>query len=112
MMRVNSVSTVTGRVQVDYDPLAYLPRTDIAHFAKGRIIYDELQHSNRLYAVVFGRVKLSFTTENGQTLCSRIVITDGLFGEVALVGYRGGESSTALDSIGLMSWPISEIEPR
>ena len=109
---MNAHSTSTARDPFDYDPLAYLPRTEIMRLPKRRVIYDRHQTSSRIYAVVFGRVKLSSTDDNGNELVTRIVARDQLFGESALIGDCPSEAAVALDSVGLFSWQISDVEAR
>jgi CRP-like cAMP-binding protein/transposase len=66
-----------------------------------------------LYVVILGRVKVSSTNGNGRQSVSRIVRTEGLFGESCLIGAsRDDESATALDNVMLMGWDRAEIEKR
>src|ERR1041385_663153 len=93
------------------DPLTYLPRKPVQEFAKKRIIYDQHQPSDSLYVVILGRVKITTTAEDGLETIGRIVCSEGLFGEPALIGAQGRpESAVALDNATLMSWTRSEIE--
>jgi CRP/FNR family transcriptional regulator len=63
--------------------------------------------------VILGRVKVSSTNGEGRQSVSRIVRTEGLFGETCLTGSsRDGESATALDNVMLMGWNRAEIEMR
>jgi CRP/FNR family transcriptional regulator, cyclic AMP receptor protein len=93
------------------DPLTYLPRRPEQMFAKRRIIYDSSQPCDNLYVVILGRVKITMTAGKGFETVSRIVSTDGLFGETALVGLpRRSESAVALDHVSVMAWSRAEIE--
>src|SRR6202171_6763097 len=92
------------------DPLTYLPRRGVQEFGKGRVIYSPQQPSDRMYVVVLGRVKVTSTAEDGYETIGRIVCTEGLFGEGALVGGRASESAMALDTASVMSWTRNEIE--
>jgi CRP/FNR family transcriptional regulator len=99
------------KVQLYEDPLTYLARKPIQGFGKGRVIYGPQRPPTALYLVIFGRVKISTTAADGCQTIGRIVCTEGLFGESALVG--GGLSSeiaVALDDVSLMSWTRDEIE--
>jgi CRP/FNR family transcriptional regulator, cyclic AMP receptor protein len=95
------------------DPLIYLPRKPAYETCKGRTIYDEANPPNYLYVVIMGRVKVSSMNGEGRQSVSRIVRTEGLFGEACLIGTaRDGESATALDNVMLMGWDRAEIELR
>jgi CRP-like cAMP-binding protein len=95
------------------DPLIYLPRKPAYEICKGRVIYDELKPPTHLYVVILGRVKVSSMNGEGRQSVSRIVRTEGLFGEPCLVGAsRDGESATTLDNVMLMGWDRAEIEMR
>ena len=95
------------------DPLTYLPRKAIVEFPKHRIIYDEHHPPESLYVVILGRVKTTTTADEGLDTISRIVSSEGLFGETSLVGpvARHG-SAVALDNVTLMSWTRGEIEQQ
>jgi len=101
---------VAAEVPIMDDPLTYLPRRGIQEFGKGRVIYSPQQPSDRLYMVVLGRVKVTSTSYDGYETIGRIVCTDGLFGECALVGGLATESAMALDTASVMSWTRNEIE--
>src|ERR1043166_7950485 len=103
-------STASARIPFAYDPLRYLVRTKIIELSKGRVIYDDQQFSDHLYAVVFGRVKLTITTDGGRPVVARILPAESLFGDSAIIGHRKGEAAVAIDRVGLFSWPISEVE--
>jgi CRP/FNR family transcriptional regulator len=91
----------------------YLPRKPAHEISKGRVIYDETNPPTHLYVVILGRVKVSSTNGEGRQSVSRIVPTEGLFGETCLIGTsRDGESATALDNVMLMGWDREEIEMR
>ena len=95
------------------DPLTYLPRKPLQEFAKRRVIYDGEQPSDNLYVVILGRVKVTTTADDGVETISRIVSTEGLFGESALIGLpRRAESAVALDNVSLMAWSRHEIEAQ
>jgi CRP-like cAMP-binding protein len=95
------------------DALTYLPRTPIQEFAKGRVIYTPQQPSDSLYVVILGRVKITNTAEDGCQTISRIVCSEGLFGESALIGRASrNESAVALDTVSLMAWTRAEIEQQ
>src|SRR5579885_2788635 len=92
------------------DPLTYLPRKPVQEFARRRVIYDPNQPPDSLYVVIFGRLKLTNTSQEGAQTIARIVSADGLFGEASLVGSRCAESAVALDNVSLMAWPVGEVE--
>jgi CRP/FNR family transcriptional regulator len=95
------------------DPLIYLPRKPAYEICKGRVIYNEMNPPAHLYVVILGRVKVSSMNGDGRQSVSRIVRTEGLFGESCLIGTsRDGESATALDNVMLMGWDRAEIEMR
>jgi len=93
------------------DPLTYLPRKPVQEFGRRRVIYDAQQPSDHLFVVILGRVKLANVTDDGSQLVARIVSSEGLFGEAALIGAsRRQECAIALDNVTLMSWSATEIE--
>jgi len=93
------------------DPLTYLPRKPLQEYAKDRIIYGPQEPASHLYVVIQGRVKLTSTADDGCQIISRIVPTDGLFGESSLIGSRSGtETASALEPVTLMSWSSLDIE--
>jgi CRP/FNR family transcriptional regulator len=95
------------------DPLTYLPRKPVQEFAKRRIIYDQHHPTESLYVVILGRVKLTFTAEDGLETISRIVCSEGMFGESSLIGGQPrAESASALDNVTVMSWTRNEIEQQ
>jgi CRP/FNR family transcriptional regulator len=101
------------KVGLNEDPLMYLPRKPVYEISKGRVIYDERNPPTNLYIVNLGRVRVSSMNGNGRQSVSRIVRTEGLFGESSLIGMsRDGESATALDNVMLMGWDRAEIEHR
>ena len=80
------------------DALTYLPRKPLQEFSRERVIYGPQQPSESLYVVILGRVKISSTADDGCQTVSRIVRTEGLFGEACLVGSMARpETATALD---------------
>lgn len=95
------------------DILMYLPRRSVQEFAKGRMIYDAQYPATALYVVILGRVKISTTSDDGGQTVSRIVRTEGLFGESSLITpSRCGESAMALDNGTVMSWTRNEVEQQ
>jgi CRP-like cAMP-binding protein len=92
------------------DPLTYLPRKPVQEFAKRRVIYDAHQPSDSLYVVILGRVKLTNISADGGQTIARIVSSEGLFGESALVGHQRSETAVALDNVTLMSWTAADVE--
>ena len=95
------------------DPLTYLPRKPVQEFAKRRVIYDPQQPSDHLYVVILGRVKITNLSDDGSQMVARVVATEGLFGESALIGgQRRSEAAVAVDNVTLMSWTIAEIEAQ
>jgi CRP-like cAMP-binding protein len=92
------------------DPLTFLPRKPVQEFAKRRVIYDAHQPSDSLYVVILGRVKLTNVSADGGQMIARIVASEGLFGESALVGQHRSETAVALDNVTLMSWTSAEVE--
>ena len=108
------ISPVAREVEMSLafeDPLTYLPRRQVQQFARREVIYGGQYVSESLYVVIAGRVKITATAEDGVQTIGRIVCTDGLFGEAALIGARSKcESAAALDRVGVMSWTRAEIE--
>jgi len=95
------------------DPLTYLPRKPIQEFAKRRVIYDPQQPRCGLYLVMLGRVKVTSIAADGFVTVGRIVCTEGLFGESALIGAETrSESAVTLDDSSIMHWTRSEIEQQ
>lgn len=93
------------------DPLTYLPRKPVQEFARRRVIYDQHQPSDHLFVVILGRVKITNIGDDGGQTISRIVCSEGLFGEASLIGdSRRSESAVALDNVSVMSWSSAEIE--
>jgi CRP/FNR family transcriptional regulator len=92
------------------DPLTFLPRKPVQEFAKRRVIYDAHQPSDSLYVVILGRVKLTNVSAEGGQMIARIVASEGLFGESALVGQHRSETAVALDNVTLMAWTSAEVE--
>ncbi len=95
------------------DPLTYLPRKPVQEFARDRVIYNPQHPSEHLYVVILGRVKTTSIAEDGFQTISRIIRTEGLFGESCLIGFRGAsETATALDTVSVMAWSRNEIETQ
>ncbi len=95
------------------DPLTYLPRRPAQEFLKGRTIYDAQRPSEGLYVVILGRVKIVSVSEDGCQTIGRIVCTEGLFGESALLGpQKLSISAVAIDTVTLMAWTREEIEQQ
>ena len=95
------------------DPLTYLPRKSVIEFSKGSVIFNIEHPPENLFLVILGRVKLTTIGEDGVQTVSRIVCSEGLFGEAALIGHReGAETAIALDNATLMSWTRAEIEQQ
>jgi CRP/FNR family transcriptional regulator len=93
------------------DALTYLPRKPLHEFSRDRVIYGPQQTSENLYVVIMGRVKISSTAEDGCQTVSRIVRSEGLFGESCLVGSMArSETATALEAVSVMCWTRAEIE--
>jgi CRP/FNR family transcriptional regulator, cyclic AMP receptor protein len=93
------------------DALTYLPRKPLHEFSRDRVIYGPQQSSENLYVVILGRVKIASTAEDGCQTVSRIVRSEGLFGEACLVGSMARpETATALDAVSVMCWTRAEIE--
>jgi CRP/FNR family transcriptional regulator len=95
------------------DPLTYLPRKPVQEFGKARAIYGPQQPTDCLYVVILGRVKITVLGDDGCQTISRIVCSEGLFGESALIQPgRRTESAIALDNATLMAWTAAEIEQQ
>jgi len=95
------------------DPLTYLPRKPVQEFARRRVIYSPEQPSSSIYVVILGRVKVTNTAEDGVETIARIVRSEGLFGESALVGNNArSESAVAIDNVSVMAWTRNEIEQQ
>jgi CRP/FNR family transcriptional regulator, cyclic AMP receptor protein len=102
-----------GSAHLNEDPLTYLPRKPVQEFAKERLIFNPQKPSEHLYVVILGRVKITSTADDGCQTVARIVRTEGLFGESALIGGRvRSETATALDTVSLMAWTAAEIEAQ
>jgi len=95
----------------DEDPFPYLPRKPVQEYARNRIIYDVQHPATNLYLMILGRVKIGTTADDGGQTVSRIVRSEGLFGESSLIGpLNRSETAIALDAVTLMSWSRHEIE--
>ena len=87
-----------------------LPRRSPEEFTRGSLIYSPLRPSASVHLVVAGRVKVSSTPSQGETVC-RLIFKGGLFGEPALVHASNySDTAVALDASSLMSWTSAEIE--
>ena len=97
----------------DDNPLMYLPRRGVQQFDKGQCIYESLEGSTHLYAVIFGLVKILKTSAEGNQVFADFVSATEIFGESCLVaGEMKKESAIALDQVVLMAWTRAEIEDR
>ena len=93
------------------DPLALLPRKPVQQFARKRLIYGPQRPADGLYVVVAGRVKVSQSVTDGTETIIRIVSTDGIFGESAMLGSSGKyESAVTIEPVKVMAWSAAEIE--
>lgn len=100
-------------VLADEDPLTYLPRKPVQEFARGSVIYDLQRPNHHLYVAIRGRVKITKTSDDGGQTVSRIVGSEGLFGESCLVSSMSvSESAVALDNSSVMAWNRTEIEQQ
>jgi len=107
-MYANGLSTVAVE-----DPLTYLPRKPVQEFSRRQVIYDAQQPAGSLYLVILGRVTVRLNSEDGYQTITRIVCSEGIFGESALIGPSGrDESAVALDDVTLMAWTRDEIETQ
>jgi CRP/FNR family cyclic AMP-dependent transcriptional regulator len=89
----------------------YLPRKPIKEIGKGRVIYSPQNSSDHLYMVIRGRVTVTTTARECETI-SRILCTEDLCGEAVLVGGHSSETAVVLDAALLMSWTRDEIEAQ
>jgi CRP-like cAMP-binding protein len=95
------------------DPLTYLPRKPLKDFAKGQTVYGPGRPADRLYLVILGRVKISGASQDGGQTIARIVCSEGLFGESAIIGNTtAAETVVAIDNVTVMSWTRAEIEQQ
>ena len=93
------------------DPLDYLPCSNIISYKKGQIIYQQNEPSTDLYLIVEGKVKVSFTAENGDQRILDIYKQYEFFGESAFVNLtHRGDQATAMESTKLMTWTSADIE--
>lgn len=93
------------------DPLAHLPRSNIAEYRKGQMIYSQDHPSASLYLVIDGKVKISRVADDGRQVVVDIYQPDELFGESALLNLpRRSEQAIALEDTKLMAWSAVEIE--
>ncbi|MCF1422426.1 Crp/Fnr family transcriptional regulator [Mangrovimonas futianensis] len=58
----------------------------INHYNKRDFIYFEEDHSNKVYLIEKGKVKIGYYTEDGQEITKAILSTGELFGEKAILG--------------------------
>jgi CRP/FNR family cyclic AMP-dependent transcriptional regulator len=98
---------------IQEDLLSHLPRRPLQEFAKGGRIYNAEQADERLYVVIAGYVKLSYTAECGEQTVNRIAGPEDLFGESAmLTETRPRECAVALERTSVMAWSRIEIESQ
>lgn len=103
---------VLATTHAELDLLELLPRRSPQEFSRGAVIYSPHQPCTNLYMVVSGRVKVSTTPEECETVC-RLVFKGNLFGEPALVpGANGTDTAVTLNAASLMSWTAGEIEKQ
>lgn len=95
------------------DPLTYLPRKPVQEFSRRQVIYDAQAPTGCLYLVILGRVIVRLNSDDGYQTIARIVCSEGIFGESALIGPSGREeSAVAVDDVTVMSWSREEIEAQ
>jgi CRP-like cAMP-binding protein len=93
------------------DPLAFLPRTNVAEYLKGQTIYNQQQPSLSVYLVIAGKVRVSRLAGDGRQVVVDIYRTDDLFGESALLDTPPrSDQAVAMEDTRLMSWSPAEIE--
>ena len=93
------------------DPLALLPRTPVREFKKNDVIYDPDDHSETLYLVIDGRVKISRLAEGGREVVLDFYHKDYFFGETGFLGSdHQGEQAIALDKTAVMLWTVPELK--
>ena len=93
------------------DPLAHLPCSTIQAFKKGQAIYNQDEHSNNLYLVIAGKVKVSRLAEDGRQVVVDIYQPDEFFGESAFLSLsRRSEIALALENVKVMTWTTRDIE--
>jgi CRP/FNR family transcriptional regulator, cyclic AMP receptor protein len=93
------------------DPLAYLHKAPIVHFAKGDVIFDTRIAPARLLLVLSGRVAVFHSDQNGRELLLRIAQADALCGESALApGVPLLQRAVALRDTEVMTWSPAELE--
>jgi CRP-like cAMP-binding protein len=93
------------------DPLAFLPRSNVAEYRKGQTVYDQQQPSLAVYLVIGGKVKVSRLAGDGRQVVLDIYRPDDLFGESALLDSPPrSDQAVAMEDTRLMSWTALEIE--
>jgi CRP/FNR family transcriptional regulator len=93
------------------DPLAHLPRSTIAEYKKGQVIYSQDQPCTNIYLLIAGRIKVSRTADDGRQVVVDIYQPDEFFGESALLSLpHRPDQATALETTRLMTWTTAEIE--
>jgi CRP/FNR family transcriptional regulator, cyclic AMP receptor protein len=93
------------------DPLEYLPRSQVAEYNKGQVIYNQNAPSTNIYLILEGRVKVSCLADRGRQVLVAIYQTEEFFGESAFLHpAQRPERAIALESTKLMSWTGSEVE--
>jgi len=92
--------------------LDLLPKRSAVEFSRGSVIYSPLRPSHHLYMVLAGRVKVSSTPQEDETVC-RLVFRGGLFGEPGLIHCSvRDDSAVALDAVSVASWSSEEVEKQ
>jgi len=106
-----TISAVMAPSRALEDPLAFLPRSNVAEYLKGQTIYNQQQPSLAVYLVIAGKVKVSRLAGDGRQVVLDIYRTDDLFGEAALLDAPPrSDQAVAMEDTRLMSWSPAEIE--
>lgn len=93
------------------DALAHLPRTAIAEYGKGKIIYDRSRPPTGMYLIISGSVSVCRIASDGRQVVADIYRRDEFFGESALLGEPySPEQATAFENAKVMAWTAAEIE--
>ena len=92
------------------DLLALLPRTNAVEYRRGQLIYNTAQPSDRIYAVVEGKVIVSRIANGEKQVVVNIYRPTEIFGESALVNRPArGEQAIVLENARVMSWTATEV---
>src|SRR5215471_75409 len=92
-------------------PLEYLPRSRVADYEMGQVVYNQNEPPTSIYLVLGGRVKVSSLTSAGREMLLNICQIDEFFGESAFLHLpRRPDRATALEDTTLMTWNASELE--